>query len=429
MPNQDYSEDEIDLRDCINVIVRKKKLILAVFFISVIIAILISLVMPKVYRATASIMITPSKMQAILSPQQYPFDSLNITKTTSTGAYITSKPAIPLSGHIILLKSNVVLERMINRLKLTDLTPGQLSKRLEVKEAKDTGVLQLEAEDNDSGRAKEIANAWAQEYIGYSQELILGDVKGTGEFITDQFEVVKQNLVRAEEAIKDFKNKYKIDLMRAELDIKKKKLNEYKNEVIDIEMSLNTQRDSLEEFKKEIEKQEKFIIVSKAITNDALWQKSEKDLSGLDKKKLRSEEINPIYENLETEIVNTEISLNTLKQKREYLTNDIKQFQKDIDELEKTINQKEFESTQLNRQAEIYKRTYDGLSVKIEEARIAKAIQLGEVKIVSPAFKPEKPVWPNKLLNVAISAVVGLLIGIFLAFFAECWKKSEKTAS
>ena len=48
-------EQEIDLRDYINVIIKHKKIILAVFFISVITTAVISSFMPKVYEATAVI--------------------------------------------------------------------------------------------------------------------------------------------------------------------------------------------------------------------------------------------------------------------------------------------------------------------------------------------------------------------------------------
>ena len=94
--------------------------------------------------------------------------------------------------------------------------------------------------------------------------------------------------------------------------------------------------------------------------------------------------------------------------------------------MEKTINQREFELTQLTRQVDIYKRTYDSLSAKIEEARIVKAIQLGEVKIVSPAIEPKHPIRPKKKQNVFISGIVGLMAGIFLAFFMEYWQFPKK---
>ncbi|MCM8797202.1 MAG: hypothetical protein NC923_04915 [Candidatus Omnitrophica bacterium] len=78
------------------------------------------------------------------------------------------------------------------------------------------------------------------------------------------------------------------------------------------------------------------------------------------------------------------------------MTNEQDQLNAEIDSLERNINQRQFELMQLNRQVEIYKRTYDNLSTKIEDARIAKAAQLGEVRIVSLAFAPQYPVRPNK---------------------------------
>jgi len=55
MPEQDYAEQEINLRDYINVIIKRKKIILTVFFVSVITTAVFSLIMPKVYLSTATI--------------------------------------------------------------------------------------------------------------------------------------------------------------------------------------------------------------------------------------------------------------------------------------------------------------------------------------------------------------------------------------
>lgn len=427
MSNQEYAEQEINLRDYINVIVKRKKIILTVFFVSVITTAILSFFIPKVYQATASIMILPSKAGAV-DIFSLPMEK----KEGKLGEYVAQKSTLPFPTHKVLLKSDIVLERVINRLKLTNksgksLIPDDLSKRLDVKEVKETNILQLKTEDNDPRMAKEIVNNWLQEYIRYNQEFISGEVGGTGDFIVGQFEIAKQNITQAEEKVKDSQHKYKIDLMRAELDIKKRKLNYEKEELGNLESILKTKEDSLIQLKKEIEKQEKFIIISKAITDDALWQKQDKgDLGDLNKRKLRSEQINPIYQDLEIRIVNTEIELNTLKPKFEYLKKSIESTGKEIDKLEESINRREFELTQLSRQAAIYKRTYDSLAARIEEARISKAMQLGEVKVISLATEPRYPIKPSKRQNVAISGIIGLMMGIFLAFFAEYWGKSKK---
>jgi polysaccharide biosynthesis transport protein len=425
---QQIHEDEIDLRELINVIIKRKKLILGIFLASVIITAVISFLQPKTYQAHTSLMIMPSRMQAMLSPTQF---ALDIQQQYVQADTIQPKypPAISLTTHKELLKSNAVLEKVIDRLKLVDksgksLAPDGLSEKLNIMEIKETNILQLEVKDANPKTAQRIANAWAEEYVKYSQEFISGEARGKGDFILDQFEVAKENLVQSEKHVKDFKNKYKLDLMRAELDMKKSKLNEYKKELIDLEIALKTKENSLGELKEQISNQSKFIVVSKAITDDALWQKSQKDLFGLDERKLRSEEINPIYRDLETRIVNTEIDLNTLKAKADYIRKAQAGIEIEIDKLSEAINQKEFELTQLNRQMEIYKRTYDNLSTKIEEVRIIRAAQLGETKIVSPALEPKSPIAPNKKLNVALAGIISLMFATFLSFFMEFWQKS-----
>lgn len=420
-------EDEINLHNYIEVLIKRKKIILSVFFIFIITTAIVSLYLPKVYQSTTSIMITPSRVQALLSPADA---SLDIEGRTSAG--VTLQPVISLSTHKTLLRASPVLEKVIDKLRLTDklgqpLIFDDLIKRLNVKEITGTNILQLEAKDNDSKMAREITNAWAQEYIKYSGELISGTVKGAGDFVTEQFEIVLESLTRAEEKIKEFKNKYRLDLMQAELSIKKEKLKREKEELINSGIALKTKEDSLKELKKGIEGEEKFVIISKAITDDALWQKIDKEgrLGNLAEKKLMSENINPLYQDLKTRIVNIQIELNTLEARLGHLDKSVELTAKEIDELGRVIHQKEFELTQLTRQAEIYKRTYENLAVRIEEVRIAKAMELGEVKIVSPATEPKRPIYPRKMLNVSISGVLGLFLGVFVAFFQEFWKKGK----
>jgi uncharacterized protein involved in exopolysaccharide biosynthesis len=422
-------ENEVDLRDYLNVIIRRRKVALTVFFTVVITATIVSFCMPKVYQGVASIMVIPSKVQTALLPTRV---SLDVEKEKITGKYLGSSPSMSILTHKMLLESNAVVESVIGKLKLTDksgknLTLDDLFKRLDIEEIKDTNLLQLKAEADDPEMAKDIANTWAQEYTRYSRELISGEVVGSGDFVAEQFKIVKRSLRQAEEAVKNFKNKYKIDLMKAELDIKKAKLNDYKKELIDLEIALKTKKDSLRELRKEIVGQERFIVVSKAITDDALWllDNRKKSLADLDKRKLRSEVINPVYQNLENRIVDTGIEINTLEPRVEYLKKSLSQTQNDIDDLEAEMNERELEFLQLCRQVEIYKRPYGDLSVKVEDARIAKAIELGEVKIVSYAVEPKYPIKPRKKLNIAIAAVIGLMGGLFMAFVVEYFEKGK----
>ena len=368
MPEEKNIEEEINLRDYINIIIKRKKIILILFIASIVITALLSFLQPKVFQASVSIMITPSWIQTNISPTQIYLDS---EKLAATAGNIAPKPAFSLSTHKLLLKSNAVLERVINRLRLTNkdgkkLMLDDIIDKLNIKETKNTNILELQIKDTQPKQAMDLANAWAQEYIVFSQELILGEIKGTREFITDQFEIARKNLIEAEEKVKDFKEGYSLDLMRAELEIKKSKINEFKKELI--EAALKTKMDNL----------------------------------------------------------TAETDINALKHRLEYLEKAISSTELEANELGKNINQREFDLIQLERQVEIYKKTYDNLFQKIEEVRLVKAAQLGEVRILSSAIEPKLPIGPNMSQNVAISGIIGLITGMFLAFFQEFWEKEKE---
>lgn len=377
----------------INIIIKRRKVILTIFLVSVIAAAVITSLQTRIFRTTTTIMILPSRIQASLSPMQI---SLDANQQMRGGMYMRGRPTISLPTHKVLLKSNVVLGRVANRLKSSDKSGKGLSSDmrlgiLKVNAIKRTNILQLVVENSDPKLAMEIANAWAQEYVLYSHEIISGEVKDKGDFIAKQFDIAKQNLVKAEKRVKDFKDKHRIGSARAELDIKTAKLRNYKKELMGLAIEIKTKEDTLQELKKQVEKQERFI----------------------------NKEINPIYQNLESQLVDTTIKLNTLKPKRQYLRELIGPTEKETHELEKTLHQKEFELAQLKRQVEMFKRTYSNLSLRIEEARIAKSMQLGEAKIISPSSEPRHPVRPKMTLAITLSAIGSLFFSISVAIFME----------
>ena len=423
-------EDEIDLREYIKVITKRKIFILGVFLIAVIATAIFSYSSPKVYKATATIMITPSVLQNALSPSKGLWD---MDKNDSLGGDKMSPWNISIDTHVNLLKSNLVLQRTIQKLNLKDVsgkdeTVENLEKNLNIMKAVGESVLQLEASDVNPQKAKDIANTWAEQYVEYSQELVLGEVNGIGDFVMTQFENSKKSLFEAEEAVNDFKKDYKQDVMSSELTIKKEALNNYKKELAGMVLDLKTKEDNLIQLKKQIAKQKRFIIVSKAITDDALWQISSQEdgIPGFEKKGLKSEDINPIYQDLESRIVNGEVDVNTLRAREEYLNNSIEILTAETKELDDEILQKDFDLTQLMRQVDFSKKAYDDFSNKVQEARITKEAQFGEVKIVSPASVPDYP-QGGKAKTVVLVGVFSLIFGIFLAFFIEFWQKCLKS--
>ncbi|NLO89849.1 MAG: hypothetical protein GX088_05955 [Clostridia bacterium] len=73
--------------------------------------------------------------------------------------------------------------------------------------------------------------------------------------------------------------------------------------------------------------------------------------------------------------------------------------------------------------SEVLKGIRTGLINKYEEIEIIKSIAENEypVSLVIPASQPTEPIKPKKMLNIAVAAVLGLMVGVFAAFFWEYW--------
>jgi uncharacterized protein involved in exopolysaccharide biosynthesis len=79
---------------------------------------------------------------------------------------------------------------------------------------------------------------------------------------------------------------------------------------------------------------------------------------------------------------------------------------------------------------DIYKRLYDELTLKLEQAQAARDLGMkgsAHFLIIDPAARPDKPSKPNRPLIVMGGFAAGFLIGIFSMFFAELMDTTVRT--
>jgi capsular exopolysaccharide synthesis family protein len=77
------------------------------------------------------------------------------------------------------------------------------------------------------------------------------------------------------------------------------------------------------------------------------------------------------------------------------------------------------EAYQLQQRAEVARTHYQQMLSRLSEVEAEAAMQLAQAEIVSPAFAPGVPVFPNRLLTLAFAGLSGLGLGIGLAFFTD----------
>jgi len=201
--------DEIDLLDFLVAILKRKNLLILITIGIAIATAIISLIMPPVFRAETSLLPPqPSSSMALQALSQLAGNAAGI------GAEVLGikTPADLYAG---LLKSNTVLDRIIDRFKLMELYDKEyridareaLLDNIEVNVDKKSNIITLSVEDKDPVRAAQMANAFVEELKALTKGLAITEASQRRLFFEEQIKETKLALIKAEEDLKKFQEK------------------------------------------------------------------------------------------------------------------------------------------------------------------------------------------------------------------------------
>ena len=92
-----------------------------------------------------------------------------------------------------------------------------------------------------------------------------------------------------------------------------------------------------------------------------------------------------------------------------------------------TVSQKTIQYNFLKRQADTDQSLYIGVLQRMKEAQVAAGMTASNIRVVDPAQVPDGPAKPRVKLNLAIGLILGLSVGIGLAFLQEYLDNTLKT--
>jgi len=202
-------EEEINLLELLQVVVRRKRLIAKVCGAAAILSVIYSLQLPNLYSATAR----------VLPPQKESGGGLTALLGQAGGlAGLAAGMGIGGSGDLYLgiLKSRSVADAVIKRFDLAkifmtgtpDDTRNALGGLVKMQAAKD-GIITITVEDKDPQRAAALANAFVEELGRKSVQLNLTKVGTERAFLEKRLAMVKDDLKRAEDDLRSFEEKNK----------------------------------------------------------------------------------------------------------------------------------------------------------------------------------------------------------------------------
>lgn len=414
------NSEELELRDYIEVLLRRKWIIILSFLITTFSAGIGAFFLVKpTYEATALLMVSKPRYQVELEPKIKTPIPLEIS----------------LETYRSLIKSSDLEEKVIKELGLNqppyNLTIEDLDEMVLVEAIPRTDLIKIKVKSGSHALAKKIVNTWVSLFIAENKELNLRETKESQSFIENQLEICQQTLFFAEDNLCKFNEKSRIDSLKKEIGAKLAKMISYELRLADLSALIEAEQAGIRQARKQLAGQPKTFVLTKSIYDDASFSKLASEVSGkglllLENLSFNSEELNPLYIHLGERIACSMIDLDKYQSEAAQVRKNIESYRTRIELLRKELAAEELTKSRLERIRNTANSIYDVVSQKSAEIRIAVTTKTGTVKIVSLAHEPKQPVGPGKKRIVLIGGILGLFLGIFVAFFTDYWQRTGK---
>ena len=411
-------EQEVDLRDYINVLLKRKKLISCITLVAVLITGILSyFVLPPVYEASGSLLVNPKEA------------TVNITNPNPEqlmGPLATYLPQISVATYKEVVKSKGIEKKVFDELNLSsppyNLILKKLDSMINVINPANTTLIKISVQYKDPELAQKIAKEILDETLLYINNLNTFQFQTSKAVLEGQFSGAKKELETAQKALADFNSqKDNLDSLNRQRSSYVNALNSYLSDLLLLNSQIAQYENQLSSTRAELKKESKYLVLEKSIVDDPLISQLAQQLSNenivfLSQLKVSSQEINSIYQDLRSREESYSITLSGLNAKKISLEKLVNIARERIHQLDDEINSKQLELYDLNRKVDIAQTYYSTISSSYMQSSFT---PFSLVTISEEPIVPTRAVKPKKLLNILVSGVAAFFFSILLAFFLE----------
>ena len=208
----------------------------------------------------------------------------------------------------------------------------------------ETAVMEMEFDDETDAMRDELDDETDRLLMAFDDET---DQMET-EFDAETKQEIKTLRDAHQEKTQELEAELKIRLAEDEISLLSTVLHEYKRNLIGVQQEQQTQEKRLEQLQEELDEHPKYVVVSKSITDDALWDKLEPDVETgtlpeqLDTLRLRSEMLNPVHDHVVKKIIDCRVNLETLPVQLAYIETATEREHGEYDDLYHVLKGKQF---------------------------------------------------------------------------------------
>jgi uncharacterized protein involved in exopolysaccharide biosynthesis len=425
---------EAHLRDYLRVL-RKHRWLLSGCALLIIVTVAISTFMQvRIYEASATILIEPETAKVLNFQEVMPLSA-------SEDYYRTQYEII---------KSRPVIEKVIASLNLKQRMPElaraqdpvqAVSGLVSVEPRRMTRLLYVKATHPDPTMAAELANALAASYIKYNLEAKLKGARDALTWLTDQMGDLKQKVQDSSTALQNYRVKVGILGMQEQRQITAQKIMDFNKAYLEAQ----AQRLSIEAKLREIGLIAKDRSGAQSIftvADNALIQKLKQEASELE---VQRSKLLKTYKDKHPEVVKVDAQMQQVQQRidsemqtmlrgvqteykvararEETLLGNVNQLRREGQDL----NEKEIQYLNLQRDSDSNQQLYEAVLKRLKETGITGGLESNNVRIVEEARVPHVPILPRRSMNLFLSVVAGLGVGVGVVLTVEYFDTTMKS--
>ena len=443
-PSTDQSSDKLHILDYWRIIRVRFVTIMLVFLLTAVTTTVVTFTMPKTYMSLSRISIEKdtSDIAPLLGMQSGPaaFDPYFIQTEFEK------------------IQSQKVLDKVVVRCELTEdwkrlnggnlLNPIEarkiLKKAIDIRQFRNTSIIELRAYDRDPRKAQEIAQALAVEYQNHRKDAQTARVKqgikaleGRKEKTDKQILVMQANVdkLRTDLNISDAAGEDSYSIIEPEI------VRRYESELIDVKgihTSMSTLLDGLKALSDK-ELRDSILTAHPDAQLDVLIRELHTGQQTLANHGIDLGEEHPRIKGLKKVVATLEGQIdNRIKGILAGLGLRVNSSQAQVEQLQRDVNTAKKRESDMRKTGREYfdakrelsntTRIRDTILFRIMQEEVDLALpKESTVEITDEADRPLKAIRPNIPLNIALGVVVGLILGVGLAFFIEYLDTSVKT--
>lgn len=406
------------------------KIILITFLLIVTSTVVVSLLIPKSYTATTSLVLNYKGMDpvtgAVLPAQLMPG-----YMATQNDIITSRNVAIKVVDHLKFTES-VVAQRQFNEATkgkgdIRTWFADRLLQGLEVKPSRESSVIEISFKGSDPEFVAAVVNAFANAYIQTSLQLKVEPAQKAANFLGEQTKALRKNLETAQAKISKFQQEKGLTNMTGSLDVENTRLNDLSSQLV-VAQSQAIETRSRQQSASSSGMTSPDVVANPVVQNIKIdVSRAESKLSELSQRlgenhpqyQAAKEELGKLRGILQQETRNVSSSVGSnahIFQQREAEIKAALAAQK-ARVLELNLSRDEL--SVLQRDVENAQHAMDAVSQRYTQATIEGNANQTDVAVLNPATPPQSPASPKVLLNIFLSIILATVIGLILALLAE----------